>query len=76
LGFNGLNDFSSGKKIYLPRITKQNIEKKKFIDPMQFTISILHDVNNAILYQISADEEYDVNLKMLEEITIRFSKTC
>lgn len=75
LGFNSLNDFSNGKKIYLPRLTQQNIEKEKFIDPMQFTISILHDVNNAILYQISVDEEYDVNLKMLKEMTIRFSKT-
>lgn len=76
LGFNGFQEFSSGKRIYLPRITQQNMERKKFIDPMQFTISILHDINNALLFEISTDVEYNVNIKMLKELTVRFSNAC
>lgn len=75
LGYNGFNDFKTGNTLYLNNLTRQNIEKKKFIDPMQFTISILHDVNNTILYEISEDIEYEVNIKMLKEITLRFSNT-
>ncbi|TLX74924.1 hypothetical protein E9993_11035 [Labilibacter sediminis] len=66
--FNGFNSYMERNKIILPRLLKQEIDLKSFIDPMQFTISILHEVNNYILWEYSVKEEQNTNLLFLKRI--------
>lgn len=66
--FNGLHRFMDGKKIILPRLLKQDLDLKSFIDPMQFTISILHEINDYILYEFSTKDEYEVNVSLMRKI--------
>ncbi len=75
LGFNSFNNYKEENGIILPRITKQEHEGKSFIDPMQFTIAILHEMNNAFIYKISVDQECDINLKLLKRISEKFTET-
>lgn len=49
--FSFLKRFMDGNKIILPRLLLQDFELDKFIDPMQFIISILHEINDYILYE-------------------------
>lgn len=60
--FNSFKSFMDGNKIILPQLLQQDFEFNKFIDPMQFTLSILHEVNQFILYEFSIEEEYNVNV--------------
>lgn len=57
-----------GNKIILPRLIKQDLELEAFIDPMQFTISILHEINDYILYEFSTQNEYEVNVSLMRKI--------
>lgn len=66
--FNGLKSFMDGDKIILPRLIKQDLDLQAFIDPMQFTISILHEINDYILYEFSTRNEYEVNVSLLSKI--------
>ena len=66
--FNGLQRFMEGNKIILPRLIKQDLDLQAFIDPMQFTISILHEINNYILYEFSSRNEYEVNVSLMRKI--------
>ncbi|WP_143520030.1 DUF5677 domain-containing protein [Reichenbachiella sp. 5M10] len=66
--FNGFKNFMEGSKIILPRLMAQEIDLVHFIDPMQFTLSILHDINDYMLYEFSTPSEYEVNLLLLEKI--------
>ncbi|SDW64825.1 hypothetical protein SAMN05444410_104206 [Hydrobacter penzbergensis] len=73
--FNGLKSFMDGNKIILPRLLQQDFELTKFIDPMQFTISILHEVNDYILYEFSIEEEYNVNVLLMKKVFEKQQKT-
>lgn len=73
--FNGFRPFMEGNKIILPRLIRQDFEFNKFIDPMQFTISILHEVSDFILYEFSAKEEYRVNALLMKKIFEKQQKT-
>jgi hypothetical protein len=73
--FNSFKNFMEGNKIILPRLLQQNLEFKKFIDPMQFTINILHEINNYILYEFSIEEEYNVNVLLMRKIFEKQQKT-
>ncbi len=73
--FNGLQQFMTRNKIVLPKLLDQDIELKAFIDPMQFTISILHEVNHYILYEFSVSNEFDVNYLFLEKVFERLQKS-
>jgi len=66
--FNGLHNYMEGNKIILPRLLKQDLDLKSFIDPMQFTISILHEINDYILYEFSTQNEYQVNISLMRKI--------
>ena len=66
--FNGFKHFMEGNKIILPRFLRQEIELRSFIDPMQFTISILHEVNDFILYEFSIEEEFNVNVLFMTKM--------
>lgn len=66
--FNSFKDYMEGNKIILPRLLRQDIELGKFIDPMQFTVSILHEINQYILYEFSIEEEYTVNVLLMRKI--------
>jgi len=66
--FNSLNNFKEGRSYDLPKIIDREIELEAFIDPMQFTLSILQEVNDYILYEFSHPNEYDVNLTLLRKI--------
>lgn len=39
-----------------------------FVDPMQFTVGILEEVNDFILYEFSVEEEYNVNTILMTKI--------
>lgn len=67
-GFNSLKHYMEGNKIILPRLIRQDFEFEKFIDPMQFTLSILHEVNDYILYEFSIEEEYNVNVLLMRKV--------
>lgn len=67
-GFNGLAKFMVGNKVNLFTLTHQDEEKVLSIDPMQFTLGILHEVTDYMLDEFSDDDEYFVNLKFLRKI--------
>lgn len=66
--FNGLHKYMEGNKVILPRLLKQDLDLKSFIDPMQFTISILHEINDYVLYEFSTQNEYKVNVSLMRKI--------
>lgn len=66
--FNSFKDYMEGNKIILPRILRQEIDLDKFIDPMQFTLSILHEINDYILYEFSVAEEYNINKLLMRKV--------
>ncbi|MFC5272397.1 DUF5677 domain-containing protein [Adhaeribacter terreus] len=66
--FNAFNNFMSGSKIVLPSLLNQEIDMKSFIDPMQYTVAILHEVNDYILYEFSTEKEFNVNSLFTQKI--------
>jgi len=66
--FNGFKDYMIGNKIILPRLIRPEIKHKAFIDPMQFTISILHEVTDYMIFEFSADHEYKINSEFLTKV--------
>lgn len=73
--FNSFKSFMERDKIILPRLLRQDFEFDKFIDPMQFTLSVLHEVNQFILYEFSIEEEYNVNVLLMRKIFEKQQKT-
>lgn len=73
--FNGFKRFMDGNKIILPRLLRQEIEFESFVDPMQFTLSILHEVNDYILYEFSIEDEYNVNKLLMRKVFEKQQKT-
>lgn len=65
--FNGLGNYFEAGKLILPRMMQQETELKSFIDPMQFTIAVLHEVNDYILWQFSPEQERSANLLLLKK---------
>lgn len=65
---NAFKNFMEGHKIILPRLLTPEIELNAFIDPMQFTVSILHEINDYILYEFSVKDEYKVNTLLMRKI--------
>jgi hypothetical protein len=64
-----------GNKIILPKILEQSIDLKSFVDPMQFTISILDEVNDYLLFNLSVPHEYTINTKFLRKIFTTLQET-
>jgi hypothetical protein len=65
--FNGLSNYFEGGKLILPRLMQQEIDLKSFVDPMQFTIAVLHEVNDYIIWQFSPKSEQSANLLLLKK---------
>jgi hypothetical protein len=65
--FNGLGRYFEDGKLILPRMMQQELELKSFIDPMQFTIAVLHEVNDYIIWQFSPESEQNANLLLLKK---------
>lgn len=69
VGFESMIDFFNDEKlIMLNRITQQREERKGLIDPMQFTLSVFHDVHIEFLYRYSVKHEYEINLAFLKRL--------
>jgi len=66
--FNGFKRFMDGNKIILPRLVRQETDFENFIDPMQFTVSMLHEINDFILYEFSIEDEYNVNVLLMRKV--------
>lgn len=66
--FNGFKNFMEGNKIILPKLLRPETEFKAFIDPMQFTVSILHEINDFVLYEFSIEDEYKVNTLLMRKV--------
>ena len=73
--FNGLRKFMDGNKIILPWLLAPEIELDAFVDPMQFTVNILHEINDYILYEFSIKEEYNVNVLLMKKVFEKQQKT-
>lgn len=73
--FNGFKNFMDGNKIILPWLVTPEIEFDAFIDPMQFTVSILHEINDFILYEFSIKDEYNVNTLLMKKIFEKQQRT-
>lgn len=73
--FNGFKYYMKGNKIILTRLVRQDTELYKFIDPMQFTVSILHEVIQYILYEFSIEVEYNVNVLLMEKVFEKQQRT-
>jgi len=73
--FNGFKRFMDGNKIILPRLVRQEFEFETFIDSMQFTVSILHEINDFILYEFSTEDEYNVNVLLMRKVFEKQQKT-
>jgi len=73
--FESLTDFKNVKgSVDLDEIIEQDIDKQNFIDPMQLTLAVMHEVNNHILYLYSVDNEYPTNLLMFKKVYDRLQK--
>ncbi len=59
---------SDGQKLKLDEVDKQTTRTKAFIDPMQLTIAMLHEVNIPFLKLYSFPGEEDLNLEHLYNI--------
>ncbi len=57
-----------GNVLILPKLITQEVDTKSFIDPMQFTIAILHEVNDYVLYEFSTQDEFKVNSIFIKKI--------
>jgi len=68
LGFNAFNNFSSSGKINLAELNSQETDFSNFIDPMQFTTAILHQISNLLLHEVSVESEYQVNSDFLKAL--------
>jgi hypothetical protein len=66
--FNSLNIFLEKNKYVLPKIIEPEIESVAFIDPMQFTASILQEVIDYILFEFSIETEHELNLALMRKI--------
>jgi len=66
--FNGLHNYMEGNKVFLQRLLKQDLDIKSFIDPLQFTISVLNEINDYVLYEFSTQSEYEVNISLMRKI--------
>jgi hypothetical protein len=66
--FNGLQNYMDGNKINLQKILMPSIDLESFVDPMQFTVSILQEINEYILYEFSIEEEYNVNVLLMRKV--------
>jgi hypothetical protein len=76
--FNSLARYMAGSKVILPRLIEQSYDLQSYVDPMQFTLNILHEVNDYMLFEFSAPPEYEVNLllqrKIIEKMVGTFSQ--
>ena len=66
--FGSMLDFFSENKLDLVPIVRPSLERNSYIDPMQFTLSLLHEINLEFLKMYSDKSEYDVNMLMFREI--------
>lgn len=73
--FNSFKHFMDGNKIILPWLVTPEIELDAFIDPMQFTVSILHEINDYILYEFSIEDEYNVNVLLMRKVFEKQQRT-
>jgi len=64
--FNGFQNFMEGNLIYLDEILENSInDHDLLVDPMQYSIGVLDDINDYILYEFSDKDELNANLKFL-----------
>ena len=73
--FNAFKHYMVRNKVMLNRLLDQEIELDSMIDPMQFTISILEEVTDYMLYTFSIPREYDINKKFLRQLFENMQQT-
>ncbi len=59
--YTSINHFVEDNALYISRITSQGFSFSSLIDPLQFTIGILDEVNIVFLEQYSSEEESPIN---------------
>lgn len=60
--------FGEPQTIILDRITEPTADKKSIIDPLQLTLTLLHEVNAKFLDIFCIDHEYDINIKLFTRV--------
>ncbi|GAO44428.1 DUF5677 domain-containing protein [Flavihumibacter petaseus] len=76
-GFEAMTDFieEDSQKIVLNKINRQTLNKTSFIDPMQLTVALFHEVNNVFIDIYSANSEKDINVRILKEVFVALLKS-
>ncbi len=66
--FESMHDFENNKReIVIDDITQQITDTDAYIDPIQITIAVFHDVNSLFLQLYSIDSEYWINVRLFEK---------
>jgi len=67
--FESMFDFlGEDQAITLDRITQPTTEKISIIDPLQLSLTLLHEVNIGFLNIYCVDHEYEINLKLFRRV--------
>lgn len=65
---SSLTSFEMDGKIVVDKITQQQIDKEAFIDPMQLTLAVFHEVNAEFMKLYIVQNEYDINLLLFRRV--------
>lgn len=73
--FNGINRFMENGKINLSKLMSNEYELGSFVDPMQFTIGVLHEINDYIIWECSTKDEINANILFVNKLFQRLLNT-
>lgn len=75
---NSFERFRENGKIVLPRLMKQEDDLQGLIDPMQFTLAMLDEINDYIIWEFSVEQELNANMifirKLFDKLINSFEK--
>jgi len=76
--FSSIDRYREQNKIMIERFLNQEYASYSFVDIMQFTGGVLHEVNDYILWEFSIDEELSANItfesKIFEKLLLSLKK--
>lgn len=69
--FESMHDFENNERdIVIDNITQPETEIDAFVDPMQITIAVFHDVNALFIERYSDESECWLNIRLFEEFLL------
>ncbi len=75
---NSFDRFTVNGEIILPGLMKQDEDLDDLIDPMQFTVAVLDEINDYIIWEFSVETERNANMifirKLFEKLISSFKK--